>query len=411
MKKIIAILVCVVMAAALFTACAAPAPAPASEAPASEAPASEAPASEAPASEAPASEAPAASGGPKKIGFYADGADSYYAMVADSLKACADADPEVDWTVDYKTGNNTAQEQLTAVEDFITAGYDAICVIQNNTQTTGECITKCVDAGIPYFGAGHNFVEAVNSGDAAGSIGYNFFDVGYESGKDMIKRGVKKVVNIQGVLGQGTAQAQSYGMLKAYEDAGLSLGGYTAEELMDLQSQAKLDGTQAVEVVVWTSGGWFNDPAEKAMTDAITSLGADGFDAVYAQNNPMMEGVLTAFEKAGLNPADYYLFSSNGREISWQWAKDGKIKLDVNHSAALEGDFLYQQIKAYFAGEPYRKYVHTNFTVYTDENINEIENSLVPFSDVNKYMEKRANGDFIRDINDPSFKNIEGYDQ
>ncbi len=412
MKKIIAILVCVVMSVGLFAACA-PAAAPAvSEAPASEAPASEAPASEAPASEAPASEAPAAdAAAPKKIGFFADGADSYYAMVAESLQACADADPDVKWEVEYVVGNNTADAQLKAIEDFITSGVDAICAIQNNAQTTSECITKCVDAGIPYFGAGHDFSAVPNATDAAGSIGYDFFDVGYQSGLDMIKRGVKKVVNIQGFLGGGTAQAQSYGMLKAYEDAGLSLGGLTAEELMEQQSNAKLDGTQDVEVVVWASGDWFADPAKKVMTDAITSLGVDGFDAVYAQNNPMMEGVLAAFQEAGLKPADYYLFSSNGREISWDWAKNGEIKLDVNHSAALEGDFLYQQLKSYFAGEDYRKFVFTNFTVYTDENINEIGNSLVPFSDIDAYMTKRANGDFVRDINDASVKDRTGMAQ
>ena len=40
----------------------------------------------------------------------------------------------------------------------------------------------------------------------------------------------------------------------------------------------------------------------------------------------MMEGVIMAMQDAGLNPSDYNLTSCNGREISWQWVKDGIIK-------------------------------------------------------------------------------------
>ena len=36
---------------------------------------------------------------------------------------------------------------------------------------------------------------------------------------------------IEGQLGQGSASAQTEGFLRAYEDAGKSLGGVTAQEL------------------------------------------------------------------------------------------------------------------------------------------------------------------------------------
>jgi len=138
------------------------------------------------------------------------------------------------------------------------------------------------------------------------------------------------------------------------------------------------------------------------MTDAITSLGPDGFDGAYVQNNPMMEGVLLAMEEAGLDSSDYWLGSSNGREISWQWVKDKIITMDVNQTAALEGEALYQQVKAYFKGEEYRKYIHPYLTPYNIDNINDV--ALVPFSDVDKYMEGRAAGDFVTDIDDAKFK-------
>jgi len=342
------------------------------------------------------------------IGYYADAADSYYQVEVDTFIACAELDPECDWNVNFKVGQSTAAEQLQAVEDFIMAGYDAIVVIQNNPDTTSECIAKCVDAGIPYFGASHSFAGIENRADAAGSCCFNFIQAGLYGGEDAVKRDVKKIVMIEGVLGQGSASAQTLGYLQAFEEAGISLGN-TAKEVAEQKMEVKLDGTQEVEVVAWASGGWFSDPAQKAMTDFITSLGPDGFDAVYAQNNPMMEGVLMAMEDAGLNPSDYNLYSCNGREISWQWVKDGIIKQDVNQPASLEGETIYQQVKAFFKGEEYRKYVHPYLTPYSVDDIDEIYDSLVPFSDVDAYMEKRAAGAFVTDINDPKWTDQEGY--
>jgi len=340
------------------------------------------------------------------IGFYADAADSYYQVMVDTFEACAAVDPECDWTVNYKVGQNTAAEQLQAFEDFVVSEYDAIVVIMNNADTTSECIVKTVDAGIPYFGAAHSFAQVPNAKDAAGSCCYNFLTAGKYSGEDMAQRGAKKIIMIEGVLGQGSASSQTLGFLQAYEEAGISLGN-TAQEVAEQKMEADLDGTQEAEVVAWASGGWFSDPAQKAMTDFITSLGPDGFDCVYAQNDPMMEGVLMAMEDAGLNPSDYLLTACNGREISWQWVKDGIIKSDVNQAASLEGETLYQQVKAFFKGEEYRKYVHPYLTSYNVDNINDV--SLVPFSDVDAYMAGRAAGDFATDINDPLWTDQAGY--
>jgi ABC-type sugar transport system substrate-binding protein len=342
---------------------------------------------------------PAAATGEKltlNIGMYADGADSYYQVLHDTLQACADADPACAWKVDYKVGQNTPAEQIQAVEDFITAKYDALVVIQNSPDATSECLQKTTQAGIPYFGAVHSFAGIPNATDAAGSCGFDFVQAGKYAGEDAAKRGVKKVIMIEGQLGQGTASAQSEGFLLAYEEAGKNMGGVTAKELAEKKTGAKQDGSQDITVVGWASGGWFAEPAQKAMTDYITSLGPEGFDGVYVHNDPMMEGVLSAMQAAGLDPADYWLGSCNGREMSWDWVKNKTITMDVNQSAALEGDTIYQQIKAYFTGQTYRKYVHPYLTPYNIDDIS--TKSLVPFSDVAQYMEQRAANQFPHDI-------------
>jgi len=352
---------------------------------------------------------PAAAVETKTIGFYADAADSYYQLLNDSLVGVSAMDPEVDFIVDFKVGQSTADEQLRAVEDFITAGYDAIAVIQNNPNTTSECIDKCVAAGIPYFGMTHDFSSVPNAHEAAASIVYDFEQGGIYAGEDALSRGVTKLVMIEGVLGQGSAGAQSLGFLKAYENAGKSLGGVTAEELATQKTDAKLDGTQELEVVFWGSGNWFAEAAQKTMQDAITSLGKDGFDGAYVQNNPMMEGAIVAVEDAGLVTSDYWLGSMNGREISWQWVQDGKTTMDVNQPGAMEGAMLYQMLKAYFAGETFRNHLHPYMTAYNVDNINDLLPSLVPCTDIDDFLVGWSNGNFVTDINDPKFKDIQGF--
>lgn len=345
---------------------------------------------------------------PKTIGFYADNVDSYYAAETDLLKALAERDPEVDWTIDVVTGTGSAAEQLNAVQNFITAGYDAICVIQNNVETTSECIQMAVDAGIPYFGMTHSFATAANAKDAACWIGFNFVDEGYYAGVDACEQGAKKIVNVEGVLGQGSAAAQSLGFIQAYVDAGKDIGSYGTAEAWAAEKNSGMAGTDDLSIY-WCSGGWMKDSAKTQMANIITELGPDGFDGVYGQNTPMLEGIIEAIEEAGLDPADYWLGGGNGREITWDWVRDGITDCDVNQSALLEGDAIYQILKAYFAGEPYRQYIHPYLMALDTDNITEIYDSLVPFTDVEAYLVKRDAGAIVFDINDPLFTDAVGF--
>ncbi|HTO27773.1 MAG TPA: substrate-binding domain-containing protein, partial [Devosia sp.] len=205
---------------------------------------------------------------------------------------------------------------------------------------------------------------------------------------------VKKLIMIEGKLGQGTASGQTEGFLDAYVDAGKDIG--------DLAENVGVKGAGGtdLEVVFWGSGGWFADPAKKVMQDAITSLGPNGFDGAYVHNDEMMAGVLQAMEEAGLNPGDYWLGASNGKEKSWDWVENGITTMDVNETATLEADIAFQQIKAHFAGEPYKKAVFVSVIPFDKATID--RDSLVPFIH-DDYMAKRAAGAFEYDINDSSF--------
>lgn len=394
MKKLIALVVCVLMVVCVFAACAT------TEAPVEEEVAVEEEVVEEEVVEEEVAEEVLA----LEIGFYADGADSYYQLAYEAMQGCADLDAACDWTIDYKVGQNTAPEQVQAVQDFITAGYDAIVVIQNSVDATSECIAMCKDAGIPYFGAGHEFSAADNALDAAGASNYDFQGIGYDTGVQAYADGVTKIVNIEGQLGQGSAGAQTLGLLEGMEAEGANLGGFTALEIAEQKpAHDAYNGEQTVEIVFWASGGWFEDPAYEATADAITTLGADGFDAIYAHNNPMMDGCINAVKDAGLNPADYWFASCNGRESSWEQAQEGIVKFDANQPGSMEGVAMYQMVKAYFKGEEYPQFVHPVASYYTDETINDVIDTLIPCYNVDGLLEMIEAGELDIALDGPMF--------
>jgi ABC-type sugar transport system substrate-binding protein len=356
---------------------------------------SQAPASSAAASSdaAPASQATTSAASEHKvIGFYKDAADDYYKCITDTLFGLVAQDPDIDWEIIDKTGQGTAPEQIAAVEDFITTGVDAMLIVENSPQAAEECISKANAANIPYFAVTH-LPSVPAGGELAGFVGYDFEKMGELNGESAVENDVSKVIMIEGKLGQGTAGAFTLGFLTSYTNAGKDIGG-TAEDV----AANKTTGGKDLQIVYWGSGGWFADPAKKAMTDAITSLGPQGFDGAYVENNEMMDGAIQAIQESGLNPSDYWLGSCNGKEKSWQWVRDGLETMDINQTPALEAEAVYQQLKAYFAGEDYRKYLHPYVTPFNKDNIDSL--TLVPFV-AEDYLAQREN--FVTDINDPKW--------
>lgn len=385
MKKLVALVVSILLMVAVFAGCAPAAPAE-SEAPEASESAGGAEAS------TEASE-PAEAGKKLTIGYYKDGQDDYYKAGSDVFIELA---KEAGWDVIDKTGQGTAPEQIAAVEDFITTGVDAIIVVQNSPEATSECIDKANAAKIPYFGLTH--MPSVKEGqELAGFVGYDFVSSGVMAGEDALAKGVKKVVMIEGKLGQGTASAQTEGFIKAYVDAGKDVGDLWVD------GKPNIDGTGGadLELVFKGSGEWFADPAKKAMQDAITSLGKDGFDGAYIQNDEMMDGGIQAFEEAGLNPGDYWLGSSNGKEKSWKWVEEGKETMDVNQTPTLEADLLFQMIQQYFDGSLAKPFVYSVLRPFSKDTMADV--TLIPYA-LDTYMADRDT--FSVDLGDASVTEI-----
>lgn len=327
--------------------------------------------------------------GKKVIGYYMDAADDYYKAGFQVFKALA---TQAGWDVLDVVGQGTAPEQLAAVENFITQKVDAIVVVQNSPETTSACLKEAYAAGIPEFHLTHN---PPNEPGLAGFSGFDWVYDGHLAGKSAIAHKAKRIIMIEGKLGQGTAAGQTQGFLEEYRDQGKDIGNL-------LQAVGvKGAGGKDLQIVFWGSGGWFADPAKKVMQDAITALGPDGFDGAYVQNDEMMTGAIQAMQEAGLDTSKYWLGASNGKEKSWTWVEKGITTMDVNQCPTLEADVAFKQITAYFAKKPYKKAIYVQFFPYEKNTIK--REKMIPWI-LNDYMAKRKAGAFIYDMNNPVFR-------
>jgi len=323
----------------------------------------------------------------KTIGYYMDAADDYYKAGFQVFQSLGTA---LGWQINSVVGQGTAPEQLSNVQNFITQKVDAIVVVQNSPETTSECLKLALAAKIPYFGL------TQTSPNEPGLVGFSSFDWvadGKLAGVSAIAHNVKKVIIIEGKLGQGAAGGQTNGFLTAYKDAGKDIGNL-------LDNVGVVGGGNDLKVVFWGSGGWFADPAKKAMQDAITALGPNGFDGAYVENDEMMTGVLQAMQEAGLDTSKYWLGSSNGKEKSWDWVEKGTTTMDVNQPPTLEADILFQQVSANFDGKTFKKGIFCPLLAFEKSNMD--RSKMVPWV-LADYLAKRKANAFVWDITDPSF--------
>src|SRR5258708_5046313 len=155
---------------------------------------------------------------PKVIGYYMDASDDYYKAGFQVFKALA---TKSGWQVLDVVGQGTAPEQVSAVENFITQKVDALVVVQNSPETTSECLKKTSAAGIPEFHLKHS------PPDEPAPAGFAGFDWVYDwelAAQSAMKHNVKRVVMIEGKLGQGTAAGQTQGFLQGYKKPGTDVG-------------------------------------------------------------------------------------------------------------------------------------------------------------------------------------------
>lgn len=298
------------------------------------------------------------------IGFVLAGPDTFYATEAETFTILA---KEAGHNVTVANSEYSPSKELANVEDFIARKVDAIVLLTANAEAGSQAAERAKEAGIPIFfvsalpsPAGYDIPTGIVSGDWVG-MGKT---IGAYIGK---KHPNQDVVLLEGVYGQGTTELIHEGFLQGVESV---KGGNT--------------------IVANASGGWNRQDGLKVMQDFLGS--GKEFSVVYAMNEEMMAGAIQALEEAG-RVGKYTLYSSNGKEIGWQWMKDGIMAGTVVNTPTVEADLIFQMVQAHFKGAKYPRHVYNIQPLLTADKLD----GAIPWN-IKNYIAKKKDGSLIVDL-------------
>ncbi len=195
------------------------------------------------------------------------------------------------------------QKQATMIEDCITRKPDVIVVNAVDPTAVVSSIKKAFDAGIPVINQnakiapdGLQYIRQF--------IGSESTMQGYAVGKMMVsKLGDKNanVIFISGKPGQSDSDNRMTGAKQAWSDAG-----------------------KTYNVIAEQPAEWNKDKALSVMQDLLTRFPSPGIDAVFAMDDPMAIGALTAIKAAG-RVNEIAVFGVNGNTDACNAIKAGEM--------------------------------------------------------------------------------------
>ncbi len=316
MKKILAVVFCVLLSIA-FVSCSAPAPA-ASEAPAAAseaapaaseaapAPAASeaAPASEAPAASEPAAEAPAA--GNIKVGFAIRTMDgSYYKAIADDTEKYA---KELGWEIVVLNAADDIAKETENMQTLVSMGVNLIFLDCVDPTAAVESIKLATDAGIPLI----NLDSGVDEGTAqvttvysdneqnglkVGQIFVPYFDE--KMGKDTEIKSILLSGNKGSIAGEQRRQGLMAGIIMGRTGC-TEEEAWTAAKELDQQVISGGKGTNAdakFTIVGQGWGNWNENGGLEAVEDILTAN--PDANVIMGENDPMVLGAMAALDNAG----------------------------------------------------------------------------------------------------------------
>ncbi|MBO1739038.1 substrate-binding domain-containing protein [Leifsonia sp. TF02-11] len=205
-----------------------------------------------------------------RIGVTAYEMTSFITAGKEGMQAYADAnDIELLWN----SANTDVNTQAGQVDQFISAGVDAIVVLPVQADSLEPQVKAAQAAGIPIFTVNTRIL----SDGLTGSVLPDDVDSGVQEAQAMVDRlgGSGNVVILQGPLGASGQVDRSTGIKKV------------------------LDANPGITVLAEDTANWKRDEAINKTKNWISAFG-DRIDGVIAQNDDMGLGAVQALREAGM---------------------------------------------------------------------------------------------------------------
>lgn len=279
--------------------------------------------------------------------------NEYFITMVNGAKLKAE---ELGVTLSVQAGDQhaSAAEQLTIVENMITSGVDAICIVPSSSEGLFAALSKCKEAGIPVIN-----IDTKLDQDILDQVGMEvpFFGTdNYEGAKsagqyvkENFKAGTKTAI-LTGIEGQQNAADRKEGFIEGAGDA--------------------------ITVVAEQSANWEVDQGYSAAQNIITAN--PDVQLFYCGNDGMAIGAVRAITEAKLQD-QIKVIGFDGISEALNMISDGSLYASVAQFPGEMGILGVENAVKVLNGETIEQYINTGAKLITPDNVEEHKTYIKKF--------------------------------
>lgn len=182
-----------------------------------------------------------------------------------------------DCVVEHVNAKGDVALQQEQMNSMITNGVDAIVLVPVDARSLGPSVTKAHEADIPVIA-----YDRLAEGPISGYVSFDGVEVGRLQGRALLKAMGDKVPGAQIVMMNGDPSDPN---TKSFEEGARSV----------LEGKVKIG--KAYDTLQWRT-----ETAHMNMSGAIAALGVDSIDGVYAANDGLAAGSISALKANKVEP-------------------------------------------------------------------------------------------------------------
>jgi ribose transport system substrate-binding protein len=252
------------------------------------------------------------------------------------LKAAAEKHPDL--KVIFKDAQNDTLKQRAHVEEFVSAGVDAIIISPKESQPLTEPVARAYQAKIPVI-----VLDRALQGDQFTTfIGADNRKIGRAAGEWLKKKlgGKGKIVELKGLMTSTPGQDRNAGFRAGIEGSSISV---------PFEADMK----------------WLEPDARKEMESALARMAK--IDAVYAHNDPGAHGAYLAAKAAGREKEMLFVGIDALPQEGIAYVKQGILNATFQYPTG--GEEAIETVLKIANGQPVSKQIVLGSRVFTAENV------------------------------------------
>lgn len=248
----------------------------------------------------------------------------------------------------------SAAEQLTIVENMITSGVDAICIVPSSSEGLFAALSKCKEAGIPVINIDTKLDQDIlDQVDMEvpfyGTDNYEGAKSAGEYVKENFPAGTKTAI-LTGIEGQQNAADRRDGFVEGAGDA--------------------------IEIVAEQSANWEVDQGYAAAQNIITAN--PDVELFYCGNDGMAIGAVRAITEAKLED-QIKVIGFDGISEALNMISEGTLYGSVAQFPGEMGIYGVKNAVAVLNGEEIEQYINTGAKLITPDNVEEHKEYIKKF--------------------------------